>query len=1270
MPKDWEKEKDYYDSEQTQNSLEHFFTSEIEGQQKTTENNLAQTRGLLLKMNNIAPFESNYCLKIYTLTEMQLVSSYNLPISHLNSDFLLQVYDNQSLLKFYFNQENDETVMVTLIKLKDGAFKEHGKIQNVILYQSYIIFFEKGFILNANFDNDIEVYPYTQGIEKLSISGIYIQAFKTVIFVANQCVYYYDYNEKLAVLKEKYSVKMLSSNYKSKHLLYLETSRQSGVLFHSGDQCLIASELDKENYITNKTCKSSKYELPIKRFEDLKDSTEITDFKESCNYKLRQIKHQQFYSENYELGFKHQWLQGKIHSQLKAYNIGQDESYNSILKINKDFSWNFVRNQSQFEMKKNRFIKDDQSSNPLNYVTESTVVFNDDLLDFVPMRILLSETNYYFLAIDKDLKGSIFDLRSQVLIQHDDLSLVFQTLRMSEDQIVLVQLGNNQVMIKKYSIKNNTLKWIESYNLTQNIKQFDITNKIFPKLMDINEQSKKEINQDSSVNTFYLNDEKNIVIFRLKFFEIGFQDFIIFDLDHFEFIGSFSVNKQLFQMNNIFFCVDENQVYRTNIINQLINNFDQINPHKLHVKIDVVLNKYEFYDLDSQLIHFTSYEFKNLYQIQINAQNQFKNLNDFSLNREIQNMSEIEIFNYNYGLQRSFIFSCNERSELVFEECYKRLLQINPAMSPQICAPHLNNGNILDYSVKENQYRKIGLILNMILKFNNNLLYNNCIDRYIGFLLQKKVNLREYFESKLVYPKITSLAYPQYSKDHSVIYQSIIDTTQFTYHSLWNDYKKYLGHSVNEDNDQPLVEVEYNLINIPTTMTSQDFIRNLIDSQNLEYYETEFIQTVLNFKWDTYTNKFFINQFYLYLVFLISYVTDLYFFTINAGVADEEDSRSTVQQLVLKLTCVGYLLLQEYYEFSMLRRIGIVEYTTDLWNIIDQAMTLLYFVIVIVDIQEIAYNGIVILHSVMLILVFIKLCEILRVFQGFSYQVSMLKAVFMDLRYFIMLYGFVLIVYGLIFTLLRIKTSSENIEYEGINYFGYFIMAFRASTGDFQIDNFYELADAHIIFAWIVWISAVLFLNIILLNFIIAVISESYEKVMQKMVAESYRIKAQLIKERESYFNDEEFKNQEYFPSYIIFRRPVEDQIDDNQEWQGFVKDIKKTIYKTHTKSINAEEQILHHVKTVELTVKDLQTIIKNQDQIIKSHESQNKTLQSTVNDMKSNQNEIKSTVNELKVDMKNLIQSLLKNSEDKLIKENIKEEAKEEEKILIVKNE
>lgn len=81
-------------------------------------------------------------------------------------------------------------------------------------------------------------------------------------------------------------------------------------------------------------------------------------------------------------------------------------------------------------------------------------------------------------------------------------------------------------------------------------------------------------------------------------------------------------------------------------------------------------------------------------------------------------------------------------------------------------------------------------------------------------------------------------------------------------------------------------------------------------------------------------------------------------------------------------------------------------------------------------------------------------------------------------------------------------------------------MSFRTSTGDFELDGYPELDSQLIILAWIIWIFAVLILNVIFMNFIIAVISESYEKVMQKSVAQGYKVKAEMISERELFFTD------------------------------------------------------------------------------------------------------------------------------------------------------
>eukprot|EP00347_Sterkiella_histriomuscorum_P008787 403343754 len=977
---------------------------------------------------------------------------------------------------------------------------------------------------------DDETYPYTKENDKFFVKKVYILPFRTVIiFAGGLKIYVMDLKENQVIFKQFITNEGLRHYCKSKHLLYDDqaqgikkfikivehntfkeidfmTNQQNsdGYFFHSGNLIFTIIREDKNYYAKNQTCTVLKYDQALNRSLDLEEATEIIDFKQTSQYKLRQVNtssNQDDYIR--EFAFKQQWIEGSIPKQIRSSATGKLKGVfnNFIIKINKEFFWQFIYENSGIQLQKMK-LENQVQSDLFKYILEFLIVFNKELLDITPIKAVLSETNQFILATDDNLIGVIFDLRNLTLIKSDDLTCILQTLTMTEHQIVLVQQEKNKIMINKYKIEKNTLIKKSSYDLTQHVKQFDINNEIIPIKSDINDKRKLEINRDLFNVFYYQNELKNIIIFKLPFQSVNdCYDYIVFHLDNFQFIGSFSVNKP---------------------------------------------------------------------------------------------------------------------SELVIEECFKRLLQINPPINPQICLPHLGKGTILDYCVQNHQYRKINIILSMIIKFNNNLLFNNCIDPYICYMLEKKINLKEYFESQLPYPQITSIAYPRYSQDSSVIFSTEIDKKSLTYPSLWNDYDKYIGKSVDEKSGQPLVEIQYNLINIPDTLNKKNFIKNLRDSPNLEYFETEFIQTILNFKWERYAKKFFINQFYLYLVFLISYILDLYFFTIHADA--EQDSRSIIQQLVLKLTCIGYLLHQEYYELLMISRIGFVNYFNDLWNVIDQALTLLYFLIVIIDTQEITYDGIV----------------------------SMLKAVFMDLRFFIMLYAFVVIVYGLIFTLLKIKTSDENIEYDGISYFGYFVMAFRASTGDFQIDNIYQLDQTHIIFAWIVWISAVLFLNIVLLNFIIAVISESYEKVMQKMVAESFRIKAELIQERESYFNHADFQNQNYFPDYIIFRRPAEDQVDANEEWQGFVKDIKKTIYKTHLKSIHTEKEILTHMKTVESTVKDLQIFNQKIESSNKNQETSNKNQETLIKSLETQIKNQETSNKNLEISNKNQV-TLIKNLETQI---------------------
>ena len=78
----------------------------------------------------------------------------------------------------------------------------------------------------------------------------------------------------------------------------------------------------------------------------------------------------------------------------------------------------------------------------------------------------------------------------------------------------------------------------------------------------------------------------------------------------------------------------------------------------------------------------------------------------------------------------------------------------------------------------------------------------------------------------------------------------------------------------------------------------------------------------------------------------------------------------------------------------------------------------MYIPAAICDLVGESRDYVTIAYSIILVLLFIKLCFYLRIFDGFSFLVSMFAGVFMDLRYFLAFYSFVLILFGLIFTLL------------------------------------------------------------------------------------------------------------------------------------------------------------------------------------------------------------------------------------------------------------
>ena len=74
-------------------------------------------------------------------------------------------------------------------------------------------------------------------------------------------------------------------------------------------------------------------------------------------------------------------------------------------------------------------------------------------------------------------------------------------------------------------------------------------------------------------------------------------------------------------------------------------------------------------------------------------------------------------------------------------------------------------------------------------------------------------------------------------------------------------------------------------------------------------------------------------------------------------------------------------------------------------------------------------------------------------------------------------------------------------------------------------------------FMFVLFILCVFFMFMIFMNFIIAVISESYSKVIQNKEAFDYQQRAAMIYEREVHFRQRHFDDEFYFPTILIVRK-------------------------------------------------------------------------------------------------------------------------------------
>mmetsp|Transcript_26614 Transcript_26614/g.40620 ORF Transcript_26614/g.40620 Transcript_26614/m.40620 type:complete len:304 (-) Transcript_26614:2409-3320(-) len=302
----------------------------------------------------------------------------------------------------------------------------------------------------------------------------------------------------------------------------------------------------------------------------------------------------------------------------------------------------------------------------------------------------------------------------------------------------------------------------------------------------------------------------------------------------------------------------------------------------------------------------------------------------------------------------------------------------------------------------------------------------------------------------------------------------------------------------------------------------------------------------------------------LYIIFLVFYYVDLE--SIHHPSEDGTRNKNFLFFLC-KTSCFFVQGLFILYELVQMKVDG-KNYLFDPWNYFELMGSFLYILGAAWDINEdYVDDKMKILFSIITLFGLIKVVYLIRVFRQLNFLVTMFITVVREICYFMILFTIFLFTFAITFNIVEVDIDSYGRVPALV---GHFVAVFRCALGDFSMINIWqgfdieEGVDANgnilyrhsrqiVMFTFVIFLLCAFLMFIIFMNFLIAVISEAYNKIIQNKEAFDYQQRAMMIYEREVYFTKDQLNNPEYFPSVIIVRKKKQTQRKYKKNWQGYL---------------------------------------------------------------------------------------------------------------------
>jgi len=206
------------------------------------------------------------------------------------------------------------------------------------------------------------------------------------------------------------------------------------------------------------------------------------------------------------------------------------------------------------------------------------------------------------------------------------------------------------------------------------------------------------------------------------------------------------------------------------------------------------------------------------------------------------------------------------------------------------------------------------------------------------------------------------------------------------------------------------------------------------------------------------------------------------------------------------------------------------------------------------------------LAAISVLVLYFKLFYFLRIFSATAYLVRMIIEIMLDMKFFVGVLILATAAFGNAFYILGRNSSDEDGNLAGDNYIDAFLFSYKIGLGDFSTDGF-NTKDEEML--WIFFLLNSMIILIILLNLLIAIMGDTFDRVQETQENSMFKELASMILENEFLFSRiKEFSH----AKYILVIEPEKVEGVRNINWEGKITQLRKFIEessKEHSHRLN-----------------------------------------------------------------------------------------------------